>query len=356
MFAAFEEQSLVFAPGSVRYDQVFADYLQWCAEQFWGTGHGTYYAPYVVLFQSSMTGKSRLLTELAQNTFFSVMICVREESEIMQPPRTEPVAAALLKTKISSSEALMTRLLKSYLETFQEWVVKWPACQGNQIKPKDWHDQQKRVDVEVGKALTASNTSANALDWTPVMEKLGQHNACSCLDILFVFDEARALLNQVDEQGVSLFRYVLVDSSMHHRSVCSCVTYTYFILFNINKYKRFIEKSSSHAICSCLLELLKCFLLSFYWLPSELGQTDALSHRHTKISLTYTRLVSLIHTPDTRYHTYMYIRTYLTLTICVPASAYTCPLAHTCMQICMHHHLVLLDEICAAMTSMLSCP
>lgn len=211
MFAAFEEQSLAFAPGTVRYDQVFADYICWCAEEFW-QGPGAYYAPYVVLFQSSMTGKSRMLKELAQNTFFTVMICVRKESAIMQPPRTEAVADALLRPKIPSSEALMMELLKSYLQKFQEWVGGLPVCQGNQIKPKDWHNQQQVVDGEVGKALAASNICASKIcadvrNWAAVEKKLGQHTACSSLDILFVFDEARTLIDHLDEQGVSLFRY-----------------------------------------------------------------------------------------------------------------------------------------------------
>jgi hypothetical protein len=214
VFAAFEEQSLVFAPGTVRYDQVFADHICWCAEEFW-QGPGAYYAPYVVLFQSSMTGKSRVLKELAQNTFFTVMICVRKESPMMQPPRTEAVADALLQEKIPSSEALMMKLLKSYLVKFQEWVGGLPACQGNQIKPKDWHNQQQVVDGEVGKALAASNIGAEVQDWTAVTKKLGQHEACSSLDILFVFDEARTLLDHLDEQGISLFRYPKAKSMCH---------------------------------------------------------------------------------------------------------------------------------------------
>jgi hypothetical protein len=202
MCAAFEEQSLMFVQGAVQYDEVFSDYIRWCAEQYW-EGSGAYYAPFLVLFQSSMTGKSRLLKELAQSTFFTIMVCVREESVMMQPQRTQAVADALLKERIASSEALMAKLLNLYLKEFQKWVLGLPAGEGD---PKDWYSHQKTVDMSVGKALGASELHLDMLDWASVTQKLGQHPAFSCLHILFVFDEARSLLKHVDKQGMTLFR------------------------------------------------------------------------------------------------------------------------------------------------------
>ncbi len=56
---------------------------------------------------------------------------------------------------------------------------------------------QKTVDVNVGKALGAPELGLDLLNWASVTEKLWQHQACSCLDILFVIDKVHSLLSKV---------------------------------------------------------------------------------------------------------------------------------------------------------------
>jgi hypothetical protein len=237
VIAAFDD-AIVHA-GTAEYDKVFALYLRSCAQKYW-KGHRGYYSPYVVLFQSSMTGKSRLLKEMAQKTFFTVIICVRKQSVVMQPPRTKAVADALFQGKVTSSRGLMLVLLKSYLQQFQQWVDK-SVEMGSQITPKDWHDQQEAADSKVGRALDealkTSDFDMELPDWKVVLRNLGQHAARSSLDMLFVFDEARELLNKDDDDGINLFRYLFVCNYVHmYACICMYVCmhacmHTYMYIF-----------------------------------------------------------------------------------------------------------------------------
>ena len=218
VIAAFDD-AITYA-SITKYDEVFAKYIRSCALKFW-KGSSRYFSPYVVLFQSSMTGKSRLLKEIAQKKFFTVMICVRKPSLVVQPPRTKAVADALFQGNITSSTDTMLVLLKSYLLQFQQWVDK-SVKEESQITPKDWHSQQQEADTEVGRALIdasrTSNFNMNLPDWSAVLRKLREHPARASLDLLFVFDEARELLTKVDENGIDLFRYLFV--CMYVDSIC----------------------------------------------------------------------------------------------------------------------------------------
>jgi len=260
VIAAFN--NVMVHAGAVEYNEVFARYLRICAHKYWkGPAGGGYYSPYVVLFQSSMTGKSRLLEEIAQKNFFTVIICVRKQSIIMQPPRTKAVADALFEGKVTSSRNLMLVLLKSYLHQFQQWVDKSVEA-GSKVMQKDWHDQQEIVHTEVGRALNeASRTSdfnMDLPDWSVVSQKLGQHAARSSLDMLFVFDEARELLNKVDDSGMNLFRCLFV--CMHCAYVCVCMyacTYVYMYAFMpLCVYRA--------CVCCMYVCMHTCMYVSFY--------------------------------------------------------------------------------------------
>jgi hypothetical protein len=159
-----------------------------------------------------MTGKSRMLKELAQNNFFTVSICLRTKSLNMQPPRTSHVAD-LLSSKTHTLPALerMTCLVSTYLTEFAEWVKETVP---EKLTFDTWSQHQKDVvDARVGEALSQALQKMSYKPGFPdrlsISKKLDPYVKTKSLDILFVFDEARELLEYTDAKKINLFRCVI---------------------------------------------------------------------------------------------------------------------------------------------------
>ena len=77
------------------YLDQFRDYLLRCRKSYIDSS-SLYLAPYLTIFQSSGTGKSRLMKELPTEKLFISYICLRESTSSGYPPRSSRVADELL--------------------------------------------------------------------------------------------------------------------------------------------------------------------------------------------------------------------------------------------------------------------
>jgi len=196
----------------LHYDSVFAKLLKCYGTEYWGRVKSKYFSPYMVLFQSSMTGKSRMLQELAKDTFFTITICLRKQSQDMPPPRTQGVADALRDARPTSSEDLMRLLIISYIKEFMAWFATIQTGSKQERLPSAWQEyQEKKANANVGnnlkEALQTSNYYVTLPAWKSVANRFRNLGYSEGLDILFVFDEARELLASRDTKEMSLFRY-----------------------------------------------------------------------------------------------------------------------------------------------------
>ncbi len=212
VLTAFKTE-IKYISNSSKYDESFTHLLQQYSLQFWEKNESEYFSPYVALFQSSMTGKSRMLEQVAQSSFFTVFICLRTKSTEMPPKQSKAVLDVMGLASRTSAEVLMTCLIKGYIKEFMHWLN---SEQRNSSKPtpENWHKYQtNEVDQLVGdtvnRAIFNTDYDWGFSDWATVSNGLKQfYNESHSLDILFIFDEARELLNRVDKNNRTLFRYL----------------------------------------------------------------------------------------------------------------------------------------------------
>jgi hypothetical protein len=209
LWAAFQ-YPIVYASDDAKYDDAFAKLLECYADAFW-TKPSVFFSPYVVVFQSSMTGKSRMLHEIAQTKYFTVFLCLRDKSVNMQPVRTPLVADALDTRRITSANECMSLLVLTYVKEFMSWVNTTKQDDVKQLTPENWRKHQAEVvDKVVASSLRdpLSRPSLGSLDWASVSAGLAEleHFSSQGLNLLFVFDEARSLLGKKDKKNRNLFR------------------------------------------------------------------------------------------------------------------------------------------------------
>lgn len=195
-----------------KYDQVFSNLLRQYSLQFWGEPQSQFFSPYVALFQSSMTGKSRMLEQVAQKQFFTVFICLRTKSIEMPPRQSKPVLDVMSLASRTSGEHVMGCVIKAYIREFMQWLRGFKG-KNSFPTPNDWHTYQtsdidQKVCSAIDKAIFAADYDWGLSDWQSVSEVLRNfYDEREGLDVLFVFDEARSLLNKVDNNNRTLFRY-----------------------------------------------------------------------------------------------------------------------------------------------------
>ena len=158
-----------------------------------------------------MSGKSRMLEQVAQVSFFTVSICLRTKSIEMPPKQSKAVLDVMGLASRTSAEVLMMCLIKAYIKEFMQWLIS-EKRNSSQPTPYNWHKYQtsevdQRVGDAVDKAIFNADYDWGMSDWASVSNGLRQfYNESHSLDILFVFDEARELLNRVDKNNRTLFR------------------------------------------------------------------------------------------------------------------------------------------------------
>ena len=208
---------MVHTPERAKYDEVFEKLLHRYAGAFWlpSTEYlpsKEYFSPYAVVFQSSMTGKSRMLNEIAETRLFTVFLCLRNKSKNMQPVRSVYVADALDRLKPESADEFMSLLVQTYIREFIERVNTTRLNGVKQITCENWRKHQAAVvDKKVGRVLSnpRSKPSMGSLNWASVSADLEHFDKSKGVELLFVFDEARSLLEKTDKEGRNLFRYLM---------------------------------------------------------------------------------------------------------------------------------------------------
>ena len=189
-----------------------------------------YYAPYTSLVQGSGTGKSRLFKEISRNVYI-FYCCFRSLGSTGYPQRSS-IASVLLDTpsdRYGTILQFVAYLNSSLLQLAEELSQEFPCTKSEwykqQIKESEvegfrgsfWAPIKQKMDHFVKsfdmpqKEENFCAQLQNALKSTVFTVRSMLSNQTRALEVIFAFDEARALLEPHDTlNGNNLFYYLIM--------------------------------------------------------------------------------------------------------------------------------------------------